>query len=267
MEKATPQNFDNGFSLWNEYQQAPWGKLRYRVAAANLERHLPQRPLHFLDVGGGNGRDAVALARQGHTVTVLDFSTVMLRQGRQLAQEANVSDRITFQEGDVSLLAENYPQPTFDAALCHNLLQYVDEPTAVLTTIFNALHINGILSLMITNPFVETYALALREYDLPAALAGLGQRTRYVPMFDTTIQRYTDEEMAQMLASVGFTVAAQYGVRCICDFIADNERKSDPDFYAQLEELELALSERHPYKLLARFYQFMCQKSGFRRAK
>ena len=37
------------------------------------------------------------------------------------------------------------------------------------------------------------------------------------------------------------------------DFIADNERKFEPDFYEQLETVELAVSNQYPYKLLARF--------------
>lgn len=57
-----------------------------------------------------------------------------------------------------------------------------------------------------------------------------------------------------------FTLLEQYGIRAICDFMADNERKFDPEFYAQLEQLELAVNNKHPYKLLARFYHFVCQK-------
>lgn len=72
--------------------------------------------------------------------------------------------------------------------------------------------------------------------------------------------RYTDAELKAMLAETGFTLLEQYGIRCICDFMADNERKFDPTFYEQLEALELAVSDQYPYKLLARFYQFICQK-------
>jgi hypothetical protein len=41
----------------------------------------------------------------------------------------------------------------------------------------------------------------------------------------------------------------------------DNERKSEPNTLAQLEELELALSAEYPYKLLARFFQVIAQKA------
>jgi S-adenosylmethionine-dependent methyltransferase len=62
------------------------------------------------------------------------------------------------------------------------------------------------------------------------------------------------------LQTAAFSQLHQYGIRTICDFIADNEIKFDPDFYQKLETLELALSDKEPYKFLARFYHFIAQK-------
>lgn len=53
--KATSQTFDSSIDAWNNYQDAPWGKLRYRMVEANLSRHLPPLPAQVLDLGGGNG--------------------------------------------------------------------------------------------------------------------------------------------------------------------------------------------------------------------
>jgi S-adenosylmethionine-dependent methyltransferase len=253
------QNFDQGLAGWQAYQQAPWGRLRYRVAVANLARHLGERPYYILDLGGGNGLDAVPLAKQGHTVTVLDFSAEMLENGRQLAAAENVT--ITCQQGDVTKLADYFTEPVFDVVLCHNVLQYVGERIpAVLRSIHQILKPTGLLSLMITNPHAEVFAQAFREYDLQAALATLDNPTHYVATFDTTITRYTDSELREMLQTAAFSQLHQYGIRTICDFIADNEIKFDPDFYQKLETLELALSDKEPYKFLARFYHFIAQK-------
>ena len=198
MEKVTGSNFDKGFAQWQDYQQAPWGKLRYRVAQANLQNHLPPPPAHILDLGGGNGLDSLPLLKLGYT--------------------------------------------------------------AVLQNIHQSLRPGGIFFFMITNPHTETLAYALRDYDLVAAQANLTQTTKYVATFDTQIQRYTDDALKSMLQNCGFTLLEQYGIRAICDFMADNERKFDPNFYEQLEQLELAVSNKHPYKLLARFFHFVCQK-------
>lgn len=258
MEKVTGRNFDNGFANWQDYQQAPWGRLRYRVAQANLQHYLPAPPACILDLGGGNGLDTIPLLKLGYTAVILDFSQEMVAQGQKLAAQEQVSNKVAFQIGDATKV--NIEQDRFDIILCHNLLQYVEDVTAVLTNIHQTLRPGGIFSLMITNPFTETLAYALRDYDLAAAQANLTQSTKYVETFDATIQRYADVELKTMLEAAGFTRLEQYGVRCVCDFMADNERKYDPDFYEQLEALELAVSNQYPYKLLARFYQFICQK-------
>lgn len=261
MSEVTGQSFDRGMGAWQAWQEAPWGRLRYRVAGANLARHLPERPCHILDLGGGNGRDAVALAKQGHRVTVLDFSAEMMADGRDLAEVEGVS--ITFQEGDVRQLADTFAAASFDVVLCHNVLQYVGEAiTAVLQAIYHVLKPGGLFSLIISNPHSELFMQALREYDLQAAAMNVDSRTCYVATFDTTITRYADEELKEMLQTANLTVLQQYGIRVLCDFIADNDIKYDPDFYQQLESLELALSDREPYKFLARFYQFIAQKRG-----
>jgi S-adenosylmethionine-dependent methyltransferase len=252
-------SFDKGLEDWQAYQAAPWGRLRYRQGLMNLARHLGERPLQILDLGGGNGFDAVPLAKKGHSVTVLDFSAEMLVNGRKLAAAEKVA--VTFQQGDVTKLADCFAEPLFDVVLCHNLLQYVGERiTAVLQAIHQILKPNALLSLIITNPYAEVFAQALREYNLQAALATLDSRTHYVASFDTTITRYTDTELRAMLAAADFTLLHQYGIRAICDFIANNDLKFDPDFYQNLETLELALSDEEPYKFLARFYHFIAQK-------
>ncbi|VAW31667.1 hypothetical protein MNBD_CHLOROFLEXI01-4499 [hydrothermal vent metagenome] len=258
MDKVTGTNFDDGFANWKAYQEAPWGKLRYRVAQANLQKHLPQPPAHILDLGGGNGLDSIPLVKEGYTAVIIDFSQEMVAQGKKLAAQEQVSDKIRFKIGDVTQLTA--VQPQFDIILCHNVLQYVDDGTAVLHNIHKNLRPGGIFSLIITNPFTETFAHALRDTDLQAALDSLNQSIKYIETFDTTIHNYTDAELKMMLDTAGFTLLEQYGVRCICDFIADNERKFEPSFYEQLEALELAVSNQYPYKLLARFYQFICQK-------
>ena len=63
-----------------------------------------------------------------------------------------------------------------------------------------------------------------------------------------------------MLVSLGCAIEGDYGIRCMCDYWGDNERKSDPAIFEQIEELEFALTAKHPYKLLARNLQVIARK-------
>ncbi len=71
---------------------------------------------------------------------------------------------------------------------------------------------------------------------------------------------YSASEVMAMLVSAGCAVEQDYGLRCVCDYWGDNDLKADPAIFKQLEELEFALTDRDPYKLLARYFQVIARK-------
>jgi S-adenosylmethionine-dependent methyltransferase len=75
------------------------------------------------------------------------------------------------------------------------------------------------------------------------------------------MQVYTPEELSTLLTQHGYHVAAYYGIRCLCDYWGDNQRKADPAIFAQLQRLEFALTDRHPYNLLARYLQIIATRA------
>lgn len=56
--------FDQRLDRWRDEQQTPWAPLKYRLVADSLRAALPPAPAHILDAGGGNGVEALALARK-----------------------------------------------------------------------------------------------------------------------------------------------------------------------------------------------------------
>jgi 2-polyprenyl-3-methyl-5-hydroxy-6-metoxy-1,4-benzoquinol methylase len=68
--------------------------------AALVEEAEGLTPGTALEVGSGEGADAVWLAGRGWRVTALDISDVALAKGAKHAQEAGVGDRITWQQFD-----------------------------------------------------------------------------------------------------------------------------------------------------------------------
>src|SRR2546430_5783936 len=102
-ETADP--FGTALRTGREWQETPWGRLRYALAEAHVLRHLPARgdggPPRVLDLGGGDGGDAVRLAARGHRVTLVDQSPGMLAAGRDRAREAGVGGLVECVEADV----------------------------------------------------------------------------------------------------------------------------------------------------------------------
>jgi SAM-dependent methyltransferase len=76
--------------MWDERYRArgyEWGVDPNQFVAEHLAGLSPRR---VLDLGSGQGRNAVWFAKQGHTVTAVDLSPVGADQGRRLADEAGV---------------------------------------------------------------------------------------------------------------------------------------------------------------------------------
>jgi tellurite methyltransferase len=67
-----------------------WGLRPSRSAFEILQRLPPERPLKLLDIGCGEGRDAVFFARNGYDVTAFDLSEEGVRKTRELADRVGV---------------------------------------------------------------------------------------------------------------------------------------------------------------------------------
>lgn len=62
----------------------------------------PLVPGRALDLGAGEGRNAIWLAEQGWHVTAIDFSAVAIAKAGEFAAEANVSGRVQFEVADLT---------------------------------------------------------------------------------------------------------------------------------------------------------------------
>ncbi|MFJ6940653.1 class I SAM-dependent methyltransferase [Streptomyces sp. NPDC101132] len=257
------EKFDAAMAEWQAWQEAPWGRLRYAVAEANLARHLDAphgAPLRVLDLAGGDGGDAVRLAARGHHVTVVDHAPAMLDEATARARARGLAHRITCVRADVHALPSGLVTGEFDVVLCHSLLGYVDAPARTLSAALEPLRSGGLLSVMAMNRHSAPLTVAVREHDLAAALAALDEDRTWARLFDAELRLHTAEELIPLLRDLGCRDVRHYGIRAVCDYVTDEERKHDPDYYAQLERLELALTDRHPYMHTARILQLTARK-------
>jgi S-adenosylmethionine-dependent methyltransferase len=259
---ADSKAFDANLSAWKDWQSTPWGRLRYSIARANLNRHLEPRTLRILDVGGGNGLDVIPFAAEGHHVSIVDFSADMLTEARRSAEASGVAERVTLHQADLTSIPNLFADGVFDVILCHNVVQYVDGVRAMLVSVSQPLRQNGLLSLLSVNRYSEAYRQALQRLDFPKALDELGATSAVADVFGVPVRRFVSMQLLPPLRAAGFSVVAQYGVRCVCDYLADNELKADPAYFAELERPERAMSDRYPYYLLARYFQVVARKAS-----
>ncbi len=76
-----------------------------------------------LDLGCGEGGDAIWLAEQGWQVTAVDVSATALRRGEDHARDAGVAERIRWERHDLS---QSFPDGSFDLVSA----QFLHSPVA-----------------------------------------------------------------------------------------------------------------------------------------
>jgi SAM-dependent methyltransferase len=115
-----------------------WGGQPNRFVA---EQFAGQRPGRALDLGAGEGRNAVWLARLGWQVTAVDFSPVAVDRGRRLASERGMT--VDWVQAD---LRDYRPDPAaFDAVVIAYLHLAPADRTGVLRRAVTALAPGGTL--------------------------------------------------------------------------------------------------------------------------
>jgi SAM-dependent methyltransferase len=210
-------------------------------------------PLRVLDVGGGSGMFAVPLARLGHDVTVVDPSADALATLRRRADTAGAGARVHGLQGDGDLLHEVLPAAggqeshvAFDLALCHYVLEVVDDPAVTLREISRALRPGGQVSVATANRAGAVLARAVAGHPVEA-LALLEDRDPAPARSKPARRRYTPEDMLALVEGAGLRPGPWRGVSVVADLL-EATSGAEP---GAVRALELALAERSPYRDIA----------------
>jgi S-adenosylmethionine-dependent methyltransferase len=264
MKEITAKNdferFETGAAKYAAYLETPEGRLRLDLAFANVQDFLPQatRSLLALDLGCGTGALAVRLARLGLHVTLLDASVPMLDFAKCAAQEAGVTERIALKHGDAADLANLLPARSFDVILCHNILEYVDDPGAVLRNAARALRDpSSIISVLVRNQAGELLKAAIQDGDLAATEHNLTAEWAHESLYGGRVRLFRPESLQAMLTEASLAVMAERGVRVLADYLPSRISRSAE--YDRIFELERKLSSRPEYAAVARYTQWFAR--------
>ena len=226
-------------------------RLGFELLCRQVLEALPAAPATVVDAGGGTGQLAVALARHGYRVTVVDTSAAMLATCAQRAADAGgqVAARVAIVQGDAADLPDLLGPGGQEAAVCHDLLTRVDDRAALLASLAGVLAPGGVLSLGFANR--DWLALrAGRRGDHAAALRAVGGG-----------EAMTLAEAETELEKAGFGLVTASGVGVFADAGDDD---LDPDELATLVELERLVAGREPYRSSARTLHLVARCRVFR---
>ncbi|MEY9990768.1 SAM-dependent methyltransferase [Streptomyces sp. V4I8] len=173
--------------------------------------------LRVLDVGMGQGTQALRLARAGHQVTGVEQDPKMISVAREAvaAEPEGIRERMRIVQGDGRDTGVHFLPGSFDVVLCHGVLMYVEEPDPLLAGLARMLAPGGLLSLLVRNGD----ALAMRpglSGDWAGALAAF-DTTAYRNRLGLDVRADRMGALTATLAGIGAPLHAWYGVRVFTD--------------------------------------------------
>lgn len=212
--------------LYDSMPEREWVRMdRHRTEFAltlrALAQHLPPPPARVLDCGGGPGRYAIEMARQGYQVTLFDLSAGNLALAQQKAAEAGVT--LAGIEQGTALDLSRFPADSFDAVLMmgplYHLLEEAERQQA-LAEAHRVLRPGGPLFAAFLSRFAAHLDCAGRyperlpaESDVYAEILRSG-RLPPTPTDPPTFSAYfaRPEEAPRLIWSAGFELVTTLGV-------------------------------------------------------
>jgi SAM-dependent methyltransferase len=226
------------------------GNLRNVVRQEVISRQLA--PLvgpgsSVLDVGCGQGTQALRLASAGCRVTGVDPSPDLLARCADSARVGHLE--VELLEGGIEGVADLCGGRTFDLVCCHGVLMYLDDWAPAVGHLAERVARGGHVSLTFRNG----HALAMRpglRGDWAGALAAF-DATTYVNELGLPARAHRTPDIAAVLAGAGLRPVAWYGVRVLTDAAAASAPPPDPDTLALLLDAEERAGATEPYKWMA----------------
>lgn len=250
-------SFSAGQDLWIRRL----GNLRNTIRQEMIRRQLLEHvaaPMSVLDVGCGQGTQAIALAQLGCRVAGVEPSPELRELAAADADAAGVD--IELLAGTIGDLTDVLGDRSFDVVCAHGLLMYLDDRAGSVAELAQRLRPDGRLSVTVRNG----HALAMRpglRREWAAAVEAL-EGDNYVNELGVTARADRLEDVVADLTSCNLELVSWYGVRVFNDAVgSDLDIPGDEDV-AMLLDAEYQAGRRDPYRWLGSQIHFIARPAG-----
>jgi S-adenosylmethionine-dependent methyltransferase len=198
--------------------------------------------LDIVDVGGGTGGLAVPFAALGHNVTVVDPSPDALAAAQRRAAEADA--RLASVQGEAASLDSVVGPGAADLVICHNVLEYVEEPADAMSAIARVLRPSATVSVIASNAVAAI---------LHRALAGRFAEARRLLAEPAACspRRFTLPELIALVERAGLRAGEVHGLRIFGALVPAALLEGDAAATEALRALEEAAASTPPLRDIA----------------
>lgn len=253
--------FPAGRPAWLDRLDHVRNVVRQEVISRHLARHLPATPATVLDVGAGQGTQALRLAALGHKVLAVEPDPEMraVFSAELERQPPEVRARVELAAGGVEDLTQVTQRRRFDVVLLFGVLMYLPSTEPVLAELARHTCPGGILALAIRTTTSALWRPAARQ-DWAAARAAFDEADRarqehrdvaYVNEIGTRARAVDLDDLVACAGRFGLELQEWYGVRVAVDAEeTDPPAPEDPRVLADLLEVEERLGATDPFRHL-----------------
>ncbi len=131
-----------------------WGLAPNHLCYEIMRLRPPVKPLRVLDIGCGEGKDAVFLARNGYIVTAFDLSEKGIEKGKRLAEKCNTY--VDFFKADI---VDFRASESYDIVFSSGVFHFIkpENRGKIITNLKEYTNKGGIhaINVFVDKPFVE----------------------------------------------------------------------------------------------------------------
>ncbi|KAB2824637.1 tRNA uridine 5-oxyacetic acid(34) methyltransferase CmoM [Aliivibrio finisterrensis] len=211
------------------------------------ENNAKSEPLTVLDAGGGIGQVSQQIAKRGHSVTLCDISSEMLKLAKEAVEDNGLLPQYQFIHTAVQQI-EQYNIGEVDILLFHAVMEWLDNPKEALDILLKQVKPGGYASIM----FYNHHGLVLKNVicgNIPHVLDGMPHRKRFKLQPQKGLM---PNDVYQWIEDAGYEIKGKSGIRSFHDYIGNMEYMGDYQIEDVLK-LEEQLCRQEPYLSLGRY--------------
>lgn len=262
MEKTPEEKAE----LLMELAEAPTSRLEAELAFRFIYSHIEAKikrsgELNILDVGSGLGEVALRFAALGQKVTMLEPQACLLETAEERARQ-QLPDRtgyMRFLNERIENLEECIDDE-FDLIVCHETIEYVDDPLRAFNVITRVLRPRGSLSLVFINRYGLIMEKVIKEGNIKEAMATFETGEFVTQLHHGRGRLYSDAEIRALLEPLGYNIEGHYGLLVFSEFI-DCSLFEDGECFKGMLELEEKAGQEPHLKGVGKFVQLVCTKA------
>jgi S-adenosylmethionine-dependent methyltransferase len=234
-------------TTYYENMKKPWALLFYRVVWEQLSQITHSR---VLDFGSGLGITANHLAENNDVVAIEpDAGMIEMRICENSYQQIM---------GDIEQLRQQQTN-SFDAVVCHNVLEYAKERKEIFAEFCRVLKPNGLMSIVKHNHAGRIMQKVVFENNVEEAISLLDGGAVHVMNFGQ-VSYYDINDVTEWISSTDVIIDKVLGIRTFWALQQNNERKAEPAWFDKMFEIEMKVSDLVEFKNVSFYNHLMLKK-------